>query len=62
MKFVVNIREVHILGVEVEANSEDEARQKAQDNYYGLQTNMDFQRLKYSHTLPKEQWYVCNIS
>lgn len=58
MKFIVNIREVHILPVEVEAENETDAREKANDKLSTSDVNFD--ALEYSHTEGPEKWEVQN--
>ena len=52
--YIVNVREVHIQPVEVEASSEEEAIQEVKD---GEGEYMD-DLLKYSHTLNSDTWTV----
>lgn len=54
MKYTVAIKEVHVLEVEIEANSPEEAREKAYNNFF----DYNFDNLVFSHTLPKEEWTV----
>ena len=60
-KYTVNIKEVHNLEVVVEANSENEARAKAEEDLASCAENVDFDKIEYSHTLEKEDWTVCLI-
>lgn len=55
MKYTVNIKEVHNLEVIVDANSPEEAREKANDVY---PSDCDFDNLVFAYTLPKENWTV----
>jgi len=55
-KFTVNVKEVHTLPVEVEANNADEAREIAKTMI--ADCTADFDVLEYSHTLPSSEWEV----
>jgi hypothetical protein len=59
MKYKVNIKEIHYLEVEIEADSPQSAKQKVSDAYSGIDSEIiDFDELAYSHTLPVEDWTV----
>lgn len=56
MKYIVDIAEVHITSVEVEASDPDDARKKAKDlNNHGKVNSDD---CEFSHTLPSDDWEV----
>ncbi|HUT58513.1 MAG TPA: hypothetical protein VNA25_11770 [Phycisphaerae bacterium] len=54
-KFHVQIREVHVNHVEVEAETEEEAKDIAEKM---LARGVDDLSLEYSHTLSKDHWTV----
>ena len=54
-KYVVQIKEVHVVRVEVEASSEDEARNIAEQMYADQELEND---PVYDHTFKKELWDV----
>lgn len=54
MLYMVNMREVHIQPVRVEASSEEEAKERVKDGEGEYVDNA----LEYSHTLSSEYWTV----
>ena len=57
MRYAVEIREIHVVTVEVDADSEDEAREKASV----VLEESDSLDMEYSHTLDWEDWPVRKI-
>ena len=57
-KFNVNIKEVHTMTVEVEAESSQDARSKVNDMLANEDEKIPFDHLEYSHTMPPEDWTV----
>lgn len=53
-KYLVEIREVHVISVMVEATNEDDAREKANE----LLQDGNTPEPEYSHTLDVEDWGV----
>lgn len=58
MKYNVQIYEVHTISVDVEADSEDDAKSKAMDKLESSDT-LD---IEYSHTLEQDEWVVSDIT
>jgi hypothetical protein len=54
MKYIVNVREVHIQMVEVEAQNKNEAKQKVKEGEGEYLDNS----LGYSHALDSDTWTV----
>lgn len=54
MKYRVQIREIHYVSIDVEADNEEEAKVKASDY---LWDNNDLE-VEYSHTTEPEEWPV----
>ena len=58
MKYSVEIPEVHYISVEVEADSEEEAKDKALE----VMENSDELQSDYSHMLEQDEWVVTDIT
>lgn len=56
-KFVVTMKEIHSIDIEVEANSIEEAREKVSDMIYEDETGR-LQETEYSYMLEPEEWNV----
>jgi hypothetical protein len=53
--YTVHVYEVHVIPVEVEAASPEEARQKAND---AISDGLDYSDMQYDHTVDKQYWPV----
>ena len=62
MKYIVNIKEVHNLPVEIEANSPQEAKEKVADMLANDDGSINFDLLEYSYTEDVEDWNVEKVS
>jgi hypothetical protein len=60
MKYSVSIPEVHYATIYVEANSPEEALDKAEDQY--ATTGIPDEPMEYSHTLDKDLWNAYEIA
>ncbi len=56
MKYIVEVKEVHTLNVEVETSSKEHAIEMAKSKIASGDANMDC--LEYSHTLDSDLWNV----
>lgn len=57
-KYIVYIKEVHVLPVEVEAETSAAARAKVADMLANEDDGINFDHLSYSHTEEPETWHV----
>ena len=62
MKYIVNIKEVHNLPVEIEASSPQEAKEKVANMLANDDGSINFDLLEYSHTEDVEDWNVEKVS
>jgi hypothetical protein len=53
-KYIVGVKEVHIVSIEVEANSKEEALEKAE----GMIEEVQNSQPEYSHTADPDEWTV----
>lgn len=58
MKYQVDVKEVHVVTIFVEADFPEEAIEKVESNM----ELVSLENPEYSHTLDSDQWSVCELS